>query len=172
MIKLIGALLVIVSFGVIGIMLGKNVKRHGEELRQIQFGLQVLETEIMYGQTPLPKALEIVSQQTKGVVARFFNNVSQELLNGLGETAGEAWSKALEKMQPYSTLTSEDLNFLEQFGQGLGFSDREDQLKRLTGVKIQLATREKDAEIERSRFQKIWQTLGWACGLMITLLFI
>jgi len=171
-IKFFGAIMVIISFGIIGIMLGKNMTKHGEELRQMQFGLQVLETEIMYSQTPLPQALKIVANQTQGVVAKFFDTVSKELNNGLGQTAGEAWSKALEKIQPYSTLTSGDINFLDQFGQGLGSSDREDQLKRLTGVKIQLAAREKDAEAERSRFQKVWQTLGWACGLIVTLLFI
>ncbi|MEL7567833.1 MAG: stage III sporulation protein AB [Dehalobacterium sp.] len=172
MIKFFGAVLVIFSFGAIGIMLGKNIKKHGEELRQMQFGLQVLETEIMYSQTPLPQALKIVAKQTQGVVAKFFDTVSCELNNGLGQTAGEAWSKALEKIQPYATLTGEDLNFLDQFGQGLGLSDREDQLKRLTGVQIQLTAREKEAEVERSRFQKVWQTLGWACGLVVTLLFI
>lgn len=172
MIKFLGAFLVIFSFGAIGIILGKNMTKHGEELRQMQFGLQVLETEIMYAQTPLPQALKIVAKQTQGVMAKFFDTVSRELNNGQGQTAGEAWSQTLEKMQPYLTLTTGDINFLDQFGQGLGSSDREDQLKRLTGVRIQLAAREKDAEIERSRYQKVWQTLGWACGLVVTLLFI
>lgn len=172
MIKLIGACLVIFSFGAIGITLGKNMTKHGEELRQMQFGLQVLETEIMYSQTPLPLALKVVAKQTVGVVSRFFDAVIKELNSGQGQTAGEAWSAALDKMRPYLTLSDSDINFLNQFGQGLGSSDREDQLKRLTGIKIQLAAREKEAEAERGRFQKVWQTLGWTCGLVVTLLFI
>jgi len=172
MLKFLGAVLVIISFGVIGTVLGRNLTKHTEELRQFQFALSALETEIVYALTPLPQAFKIVAKQTKGVVAKFFTTVSQELNNGQGQTAGEAWSKTLAKIAPYLMLNEGDLSVLAQFGQGLGSSDREDQLKRLTGIKMQLAAREKAAELERGQFQKIWQTLGWACGLAVTLLFI
>lgn len=172
MIKLVGACLVIFSFGVLGTILGKNMMKHREELQQLQFGLQTLETEIMYAATPLPQALKIAAKQTKGAVGEIFDAVAKELNNGQGQTAGEAWSKALEKMRPYLMLTEGELSFLDQFGQGLGSSDREDQLKRLTSIKMQLAAQEKTAERERSQFQKVWQTLGWACGFVITLFFI
>ncbi|MGI6685061.1 MAG: stage III sporulation protein AB [Bacillota bacterium] len=172
MLKFIGALLVIISFGMIGTVLGRNMTKHADELRQLQFGLSALETEIMYALTPLPQALMIVSKQTRGVVGRFFAEVSYELNNRQGQTAGEAWSKALEKISPYLMLTEGELCSLEQFGQGLGSSDREDQLKRLTSIKMQLAAREKTVETEKGQFQKIWQTLGWASGLVVTLLFI
>lgn len=172
MLKLFGAMLVIIPFGFIGLSLGKNLTKHVQELRQFQLGLTVLETEIMYAQTPLPQALVVVAKQSQGVVSRFFTLVSEGLNKRQGQTAGEVWSRVLIDLTPYFMLNPEELNLLGQFGQGLGSSDREDQLKRLTSIKTQLAFREKTAEAARKEFQKIWQTLGWACGLMITLLFI
>ena len=134
--------------------------------------MAALETEIIYALTPLPQALKTVARQTKGPISKFFAEVSQELNEGQGQTGGEAWSKALERVAPYLLLTEGEMSCLEQFGQGLGSSDREDQLKRLTSIKMQLATREKEAETTKNQFQKIWQTLGWACGLVLTLMFI
>ncbi|MCR6545964.1 hypothetical protein NVS47_10640 [Dehalobacterium formicoaceticum] len=172
MIKLIGAGMVIITCGLIGTLLGKNITKHVEEIRQFQFGLQTLETEIMYTLTPLPQALKAAESQTKGTPAKFFQEVGQRLKDGQGQTVGEIWSESLKKLTPYSLLTTEELSYLEQFGQGLGSSDREDQLKRLTRIKNYLLHREKEVETERSQFQKVWQTLGWSCGLVITLIFI
>ncbi len=158
--KLIGACFVIISFGMIGTLIGKNMAKRPEELRQIQFGLQALETEIMYSATPLPQALKIVAKQTRGAVARVFDTAASELASGEGQTAGEAWTKALKKTRSYLLLTDRELMILEQFGQGLGLSDREDQSKRLTSAKLQLAAREKEAEIERNQYQKLSYRTG------------
>ncbi|ATW24024.1 stage III sporulation protein SpoIIIAB [Candidatus Formimonas warabiya] len=172
MLKLVGAGLVVASFGVMGTMLGKNVAKRPDELRQLQFGLQALETEIMYSATPLPQALSMVAKQTRGMIAEVFAQTGKELAQGQGQTAGEAWSKALKEIQPNLLLADGEISILEQFGQGLGTSDREDQMKRLTSIRIQLAAKEQLAETERRQYQKVWQTLGWAVGLVLTLLFL
>ncbi|MGI6678575.1 MAG: hypothetical protein ACOX2Q_05775 [Dehalobacterium sp.] len=172
MLKLIGASMIIITCGMIGNLLGKNITRHVEEIRQFQFGLQTLETEIMYTLTPLPQAIKTVESQTKGTVSKFFREIEERLKDGQGLTVGEIWTQSLKKLTPHFLLTKEEMSYLDQFGQGLGSSDREDQLKRLARIKNYLAHREKEVETERSQFQKVWQTLGWSCGVIITLIFI
>lgn len=167
-----GAGLVLFSSGILGMELAKNLTRRTEELRQIQFGLQVLETEIIYGATPLPEALKIVAGQTKGQVAEVFAGTGRILLNGQGTAAGEAWSTTLKEKESQLLLSRADLLLLYQFGHGLGESDREDQKKRLSMVRCHLKNQEEQAERERFQFQKVWQSLGWAVGMVIVLLFI
>lgn len=169
--KFLGAVLVLVSSGLLGMELAKNLTRRSEELRQLQFGLQVLETEIIYGSTPLPAALKIVAAQTKGHVAEVFAGTARILADGTGTSAGEAWRATLEQKEGHLLLKGSDLLFLHQFGQGLGESDRDDQKKRLTMVKSQLKNQEEQSERERFQFQKVWQSLGWAVGMIIILFF-
>jgi stage III sporulation protein AB len=173
LLKILGSFFVIIPFGVMGIIIGKNFSKRPEQIRQLQFGLQALETEIMYSATPLPQAMEKVAKQVHdGPISQLFLQTGRELLKGEGQTATEAWSEAVKNMKDYLLFTEIDLTILEQFGQGLGTSDRQDQLKRLTVVRAHLEGREKEAEKEKFQFQKVWQVLGWALGLVITLLFL
>lgn len=170
MLKILGAFLVTGSCGMIGMELAKNMAKRPDELRQLQYGLQALETEIIYGATPLPQALTLVGRQTSGQVAEVFSATGRQLADGQGQTAAEAWSKVLNDTEQNLLLNSSDLNILHQFGQGLGLSDRQDQVKRLTAFRQQLSFRQKEAEAEMDRYQKVWRSLGWAVGLAITLL--
>ncbi|MGI6066547.1 MAG: stage III sporulation protein SpoIIIAB [Bacillota bacterium] len=172
MLKLLGALLVIFPCGLIGLVLGRNLARRADELRQLQFALQSLETEIAFAATPLPDAMKSVAGQISGQVSEVFKQTATELVNGQGQTAAEAWCKSLKQKENSLVLNKSDMDILEQFGLGLGISDREDQKKRLTMIRTQLAGREKQAETERQQFQKLWQSLGWMIGFLITLLFI
>lgn len=171
MLKLIGSILVVISCGILGMELGKNFARRTEELRQMQYAFQALETEIAYGATPLPQAMQMVAGQTNGPVSEVFLSTVAELAKGEGQTAGEAWEGALKLKEEKMLLNHSDLAILRQFGQGLGASDREDQMKRLKMLRMQLEGREQLAETDRQKFQKVWQSLGWSVGLVITMLF-
>ncbi|MDD2496663.1 MAG: stage III sporulation protein SpoIIIAB [Desulfitobacteriaceae bacterium] len=172
MLKLLGAFLIIIPCGLIGLRLGRNLSRRAEELRQLQFALQSLETEIVFAATPLPDAMKSVAGQINGEISEVFNQTATELVNGQGQTAAEAWHNSLKEKESSLVLNKSDMAILEQFGQGLGISDREDQKKRLTMARMQLVGREKQAESERRQFQKLWQSLGWMMGFLITLLLI
>jgi len=171
MLRLMGAFLVIVPLGVMGMAIGRNFGKRPDQIRQLQFGLQALETEIIYSATPLPQALNKVGSQLTGPVGNLFTGSGSQLLKGEGNTAGEIWTASLKDLKGYLMLDETDLLIMEQFGQGLGMSDRQDQLKRLKMARSHLEAREKEAEKERLNFQKVWQVLGWALGIVITLLF-
>lgn len=172
MVKILGAFLVICSCGIMGMMIAKNYSRRSDQFRQMQFALQTLETEIIYAANPLPVAMNLAAQQISGPVAKIFQSVCDGLGSGQGLTAAEAWQNAINTYEAYLAMNPSDIMILRQFGQGLGASDREDQLKRITLTRNQLSHIEKEAETERSQFQKVWQSLGWATGIVISMLFI
>jgi len=172
MLKLCGALLIIMALGIVGLVIAGNYSLRPQQLRYLIHGIKMLETEMLYGLTPLPIALKRVGKKLPAPVGQFFLNTADFLIKGEGLTAGEAWEMALNDLANESALLPEDLDVLLYFGQGLGGSDREEQSKNLNLVKEQLLNQERKAEELRAKNQKLWQYLGFSLGAVIVLILI
>jgi stage III sporulation protein AB len=169
-IKLIGALLLIMALGIVGLVIARNYSLRPQQIRYMVHGIKMLETEMLYGLTPLPIALKRVGKKLPFPIGQFFLSTANFLIKGEGLTAGEAWEKALNNLRLESALLPEDLDVLLYFGQSLGGSDREEQSKNLKLVKEQLINQEKKAEELRAKNQKIWQYMGFSLGTVIALI--
>ncbi|MBO8137305.1 MAG: stage III sporulation protein AB [Desulfotomaculum sp.] len=172
MLKLIGAALILCACACTGFSVARDYRRRPVELRLLQSALQMLETEISYGATPLPDALEQVGKRCESTVSSLFMITSQNLLKGEGITAGEAWEEALKKFHRKSSLKTSDLEVLRVLGSSLGISDREDQVKHLRLAREQLKIEAAKAEEEAAKNVKLYNYLGFLGGLTIILIFI
>lgn len=170
MLKLIGAVMVIVSSGLAGMALANVYAVRPKELRQLRSALQMLETEITYTATLLPDALSQVGLRCEQAVARLFKRAAAELKTMSGCTAREAWETAVEEYSDGTALTAPDLSILRNLGNSLGVSDQADQVKHLHLTMEQLKTTEDRAEEEAARNVKLWNYLGFLGGLMVVLI--
>lgn len=57
-----------------------------------------------------------------------------------------------------------------QFGQRVGASDREDQIKHIRLAMHQLKQEEDEARDEATRFSKLWKSLGLLAAALIVIL--
>jgi len=169
-VKFIGALFLISGMGISGLVIARNYSLRPQQLRYLQHGMQMLETEMLYGLTPLPIALRRVAKRIPFPIGRFYSLVAEFLVNGEGITAGEAWEKALRDLEEESALLPEDLDILLYFGNSLGGSDKEEQGKNLRLVKEQLTNLERKAEDLKAKNQKLWQYLGFSLGGVMVLI--
>ncbi|AQS58492.1 stage III sporulation protein SpoIIIAB [Desulforamulus ferrireducens] len=172
MLKILGAATVIISCTLIGLIVANGYSRRPREIRALLNALQMLETEVSYGATPLPEALALVAQRCDPRVALLFNRASEELLTLRGITARESWQAALNELYPKSALNQSDRTILLELGNNLGVSDREDQLKHLALAREQLKLEQAKAEEDSQRNTKIYNYLGFLGGLTLVLIFI
>ncbi|MBM7855480.1 stage III sporulation protein AB [Desulfohalotomaculum tongense] len=172
MLKLFGAVMVLCACGYAGFSMARNYQQRPKELRCLQSALQMLETEISYGATPLPDALEQVARRSESSVAGLFALTREQLLNGEGITAREAWDEALKQFYRSSAIKAGDAAVLKALGAGLGISDREDQVKHLRLAREQLKIETAKAEEEAVRNVKLYNYLGFLGGLTIVLILI
>ena len=170
MLKVVGAMLLIMSTGIVGLVIARNISLRPQQIRHIKSGLQMLETEMLYGLTPLPQALKRVGARIASPINLLFITSSQYLEKGEGITAGEAWELALNELEQESALLSEDLDILLYFGQSLGGSDKEEQSKNLKMVQEHLKNVEQKAEESKARNTKLWQYVGFSLGAVIALI--
>lgn len=168
-IKMMGGILVVAATSWIGLETAQRFQRRPRQLREIQSSLQMLETEISYVLTPLPKAMETIARSIDGLTGNFFAVVRHQIINNPGSIR-EAWSKGMEYLREHGALSECDENILRNFGSTLGISDRQDQIKHLKLVMAQLANAETSAWEEKAKNERMFKALGLLGGLAIVIL--
>ncbi len=172
MYKMIGAFCIFTSCGYLGLRIGKVYRERTDLLRFLQNGLNLLETEINYSATPLPLALKRVSTKVDRDCSILFATAADFLAQKKGATASEAWNEGIKELCKAVPLKREEISVLALFGQGLGNSAKEEQVKNISLAREQLQLAEKLAEEARSKNQRLWQYMGFCLGAVIVLLFI
>lgn len=170
--KLIGGLLIMAACSLYGIAASNKYSIRPKDLRKLRSAIQMLETEIIFGSTPLPIALGNVASKVEGGIKSFFKKVSEELISGWNYSLDTAWFGGIEKLVKETYLTNADRELLIDFGKVLGCSDREDQQKHFELFYIQLKQHEDIAEEERRKNEKLYKSLGFLSGLVIFIILI
>ena len=83
-----------------------------------------------------------------------------------------AWQDALARFPLRERLKPADVEILAAFGEGLGLSDAQEQENRIELCRLRLASAEEAAVALANQMGKVWRNLGWALGLLLTLLFL
>ncbi|NLW07417.1 MAG: stage III sporulation protein AB, partial [Clostridia bacterium] len=104
MLKIIGGLIIIITCGGLGLTVAQGYRTRIEQLRQLNAGLKMLETEIVYGATPLALALSRVGLQLRGPVADFFARAAKTLGDNAAASALTAWQQGLAELADRSDL--------------------------------------------------------------------
>lgn len=168
--RLLGAVMVIGSAGLAGMLRASYFSRRPVELRSLQEALQMLDTEIMYAATPLPDALRKIGEVGEGGIARIFTSAGEALCGERGLTPAEAWENALRENWPLTALGKDDYAILSAFGERLGVSDREEQHKNIALASLHLRQEEEKSQSEREKNERLWRYGGFLLGISIVLL--
>ena len=172
MVKGIGALLIILSSGLIGMLMSSKYSIRPKELRKLRFSLQMLETEIVYGSTPIPYACHNVGCKSDKPWRDFFKAVSESLLGRRFFSMEEAWNQAMVENLSDSYVNEVDKELLRNFGRIIGKSDTEDQKKHFKLIYTQLEHHEKMAEDERKNNEKMYKSMGFLLGAAILIILV
>ncbi len=172
MLKLLGAILIISATTSFGFYLARSLYRRTRQIRELQNALQLLETEIVYGATPLSQALQKTGEMTAQPLDGIFRRAAVYLGEYGGLSTYECWKMALEETWPSTFLQAGEKDILLQIGQALGRSDRSDQQRHLRMALQHLLSEGDRAKEEQERYEKMCRSLGFLGGLLLALLMI
>ena len=170
MIRLLGAALLTVGCGGLGLSAVNRLNGRVQDLRELSAGLEILQRELGWRLSPLPKALEAAAGGTHGAAARFFAFCAQGSKQLAGDPFRTLWRKGLE-LSPLG-LSREDRVLLEQLGPVLGRYDGESQRQAVENVLAGLSRRLVQAEDDRRRLGRVYGVLGVTAGLFLSLVLI
>lgn len=170
MIKIIGAILVLVSAYAIGSLLALQVKEQEKWLKDSKTALFLLLGELEYRQVPFPEALEIVSRRHGGRLAAFFKKTAEELKKKEGISLQEVWRQQAVPFLKESPLNREQK---EEFAElGVYFVEA-DKVTRKNSLEFYLNRLEEDiVALRKNGADKAYlcRTLGMLGGIFLLIL--
>lgn len=170
MVKLIGAAFIVFSASMVGWNIAKFYAMRPQQVRSWILSLQLLETEIVYGATPLQRAFLKIGQRVQPEIGRFYLTAATYLTAEEGHSTNTCWQTSLEQHWKQTALRQEEKEVISSLGYTLGNSDREDQQKHLRLSITQLAGIEEEARLEQSKYEKMYKSLGILSGLLVAIL--
>ncbi len=170
MVKLIGAALIVFSASMVGWQIAKYYAMRPLQLRGWILSLQLLETEIVYGATPLQRAFLKIGQRINPDIGRFYLTAAEHLQSTEGLSTSTCWQAALNQHWKHTALGREERDVIVNLGYSLGGSDREDQEKHLRLSITQLRSIEEEARLNQRKYEKMYKSLGFLGGLLVAIL--
>ena len=170
MVKFLGASVLVLGSGLAGLSVGRGYSRRPRELKSLQTALKLLATEISYALSPLSEALANVAARSPAEAASLFRVAGAELAANTGGGAAQAWQKATSLFGRNTSLTGGDLALVNQLGQALGISDRDDQMSHLELVLHQIDLQIDEAQAAAAKNARLWNYLGFLGGLALALI--
>lgn len=168
--KLIGAVILFFVCAFFGFHLASLYGRRVTELRQLRGALSVLETEIMYGNTPLTIALHDLGTRENGPIGNLFLRIAERLKQHDGRSVFDCWQTSVNEMNRVLALREQDRRILIRLGRTIGQSDRQDQIHHLRLAQTTLESEERQASEEKAKFEKLFRSLGVLTGALLVIL--
>ena len=165
-IKLIGILLVAISFGIVGFILGSNVKKEICYLRDFIDILDYTECELNFRLTPLPYLCDSVAQKGK-LLSSIFTSLAYELNNQVLPDVARCMEAAISS-HPETPYMIREL--LLDFGYSLGKFDLQGQLITLNAIRQKCKNLLSEREANKHNRIRCYQTFGICAGMIITIL--
>ena len=169
MIKLIGAIFIIVATTWTGFEAARHLSERPRQLRALRTALQSLEAEIMYGHTPLHEAARRLSAQLPKPLSIFFESFAKKLTD-TETTVKEAWEISLKEVWKLTALKQGEFEIMKQFGETLGRHDRLSQQKHIMLTLTHLEREESEAIQSQMKYEKMVKSLGFLSGLLLIIL--
>ena len=167
--KLIGAVFVVVGCGGIGFRIAANHRCEEKNLRQLIGILDYMECELQYRMTPLPELCRQASKEFSGLLGSIFKELSMQMDAQNSSDLKKCMFVALEKTGQLPPLTQEELLFL---GKTIGRFDMEGQLKGLEAVRQDCRRQVEALSFNRESRLRSYQTLGLCAGAALAILFV
>lgn len=171
MIKIIGALLILLSGSSIGWIISGIYLNRVRELRELQLAFNVINTEISYEKTILSGALIKAAESLSSSLRDIFLEAARSLTLRIGKGFQEIWEETIEKYKEELSLNMEDLVILKNWGLQIGVSALENQINLNKLIIKRLELQEKGALELASKRVKIARYTGVLISLMLIILF-
>ncbi|WP_379128787.1 stage III sporulation protein SpoIIIAB [Paenibacillus sp. sgz500958] len=170
MLKLFGAVLIIAAGTLAGFKKARQYADRPQQIRGLIAALHRLETEIMYGFTPLPEALRRIGIQSRGPVQWFFTAAADEMSPPHDRSAQDAIRRAMETHWESTAMKAPEKEILRQLSCTLGTSDRSNQTNHIAMALQQLKQEEIVAREDQGKYEKMSKSLGLLLGALIVIL--
>ncbi len=164
MLKMMGALLIIAGFFVLGEYFGCRVELRCSQLSELRLGIGFLRGDIEMNLSPAYLSAERISERLREPVRWIFEDFSNRLKSG--ETIERAWVRALTYSYDKTYLKAEDIEALYPMGKLIECLDIEKQERGLELLTAYIDEKTKELKAETGRVKGLYRSFSVLTGLL------
>jgi stage III sporulation protein AB len=164
--KLAGVVLTVGAGGLLGLMVAESYRARERELAAWITALTSLQTEISFGHTRLGQAMRRAGLASGGTPARVLARAAELLEHGESGGVGECLAAALGARPGEQR---DEIDALVVLGRRLGTSDATDQARHIGLAIRRLEGSRAKAEDVAAHNCRVWSSMGFLLGGMLTL---
>lgn len=169
-IKLICSFVIIAGCGYIGIRLASGYDSSILQIDGFMDAFKYLETEILMNNSVLSEAMENAAGNRSGVAADIFRSAAAELQNSEAVGAEEVWLKVIDENKSRLCVSDDVIDIIRNFSALLGSGTRESEADNIRCACEKLKLAREEAMRKKARDAGLFRGLGFACGILITVL--
>ncbi|MFB5191137.1 hypothetical protein [Alicyclobacillus fastidiosus] len=169
MLKLIGAMLLVLATSLLGFQVARAHRDRPRQLRGLIRALTHLQAEVEYQSTKLPTALANVAERASPPCSSMFTNVSEMLLKR-GASVQMAFRTGIEELVAQSALTAADCEPIQMVAETLSTMDRAHLTTQFQLSIDALHQAERQAREQGLKNARLWQYLGVLTGVILVIL--
>lgn len=167
--KLIGALLLVLGGGCVGMIISAVHRREIYFIRQLLSVINFMECELQYNLTALPSLCRQASNVCSGALCNILNVFAGELDHQICANAPACMVAVVEKN---STLTPHARECILQLGQSLGAFELQGQLRSLEHTRKICNGKLNQLETDKEVRLRSYKTIGLCAGAALAILLI
>lgn len=168
-IKMIGCVLILTSSAGMGLYFSGELKNRIADLKELKKIIFLLRGDIRYANTPLPEAVQALSLRHEGKYKNFLYKIAERLNELGGISFCTIWKEAVSKELENTSLSKKDLAGLGQFGENLGYLDKDMQINTIDLYISQIEDEIKDLSHNVKQKSYLYNSLGVLGGIFITI---
>lgn len=168
-IKLIGAVMIVLSCGLFGFRLAAAYTNELRQLQDFRFSVSYLRNELCFRATPLPVLCAMGAKVSKGCVRSFWERLGVELEAQICPNTRQCVQNALVNIKrvPESLYDS-----IEMLGKTLGAFDVEGQMSSLDQLCVYLDNKIEDFIAQQDHRVRTYRTVGICAGVAFAIILI
>ena len=168
MIKILGALLIMIGCGSVGFKMAAGYIREERCLKQIISTLDYMECELQYRLMALPELCMRAAENCGGKLKLLLYSLIHEMEAQISPDAERCMSAALSKHRDLPPISTE---ILEKFGHSLGKFDLQGQLKGINDIRSECKYHLDQLLSNKEQRLKAYRTLALCAGAALAILF-
>ena len=170
MIKLVCALAIVLGCGYVGIVKASAFETRVVQIREISEILRYLEVEIALSGTVLCDALRVAAGRREGIAADMFLETADRIEASGGADTREVWLGVIEEYGEDLCVGGDVIETLKDFSALLGGGTRKSEADNIKAAREKLRLAEEEALRRKAGSFNLYRSLGFACGILITVL--
>ena len=170
--KIVGAVLILMASGGIGVAKGLDIQNYLKELEQLKQVFWILRREIQYTKTPFPEAFSRIGRRAGGVLGEWMLFLAEQLEERAGVTFFQLWTASIDHCFKKSKLKQKDREMLKEMGMQMGYLDEKMQLGTIDLYLEQLDFVIQKTRAETATKKRLCNCLGVMGGIFLVIILI